>query len=389
LADIFISYSKVDRSLVAKLAAFLQGRGYSVWWDTELVSGDAFRDEIMKQLALARVALVVWTKDSINSDWVRAEAGRAKADGKLIPLKTSDVQYADIPLPFGEMHTEDLAAFDLVRLAVVNQLARPVERPGIMAVATGRVRFQLLSWLGVIGGALTILNQMQGFVRFAEWLQWLLANWYWATHAFWAQLAAAIGVPMPAALSPILTFSAFVGSLIIGARLRPLRYEPLGKPTWKRRLLLIGFKLALTVGHLLLLAYLYPRWIAQDSVWTILILLAGLIAIALIGERHKIHIILSSVILISLWGIVLLVPVLRRLTSINESIAASIFMIVALALLPLLPMIAPIKSVTRRLLQLVVLISVVLGVARLAEWWSAAPRPSNLPNQSASPAGPQ
>ena len=45
----------------------------------------------MKQLAAARAVIVLWTQNSIKSDFVRAEAGRAKADGKLIPVKESDV----------------------------------------------------------------------------------------------------------------------------------------------------------------------------------------------------------------------------------------------------------------------------------------------------------
>ena|SRR2546429_7566191 len=74
----------------------------------------------MKQLVAARAVITIWSPNSIRSDWVRAEAGRAKADGKLIPVKTSELTpvktseltYADIPLPFGEMHTENVASTD-------------------------------------------------------------------------------------------------------------------------------------------------------------------------------------------------------------------------------------------------------------------------------------
>src|SRR5215468_5045188 len=106
MADIFISYSKPDRDKVVLLAAYLESEGWSVWWDTNLAVGDPYRDEIMKQLATARAVIVLWTPTSVKSDFVRAEAGRAKADGKLIPAKDG-VSYGDIPLPFGEMHTED------------------------------------------------------------------------------------------------------------------------------------------------------------------------------------------------------------------------------------------------------------------------------------------
>src|SRR5262249_20475124 len=91
MADIFVSYAKTDRSLASKLVAMLEAEGWSVWWDKTLGAADLYRDEIMKQLASARAVIAIWTPNSIRSDWVRAEAGTAKADGKLIPVKTADV----------------------------------------------------------------------------------------------------------------------------------------------------------------------------------------------------------------------------------------------------------------------------------------------------------
>jgi hypothetical protein len=79
MADIFISYSKADHALALKLSTFLEAEGWSVWWDRSLGAADLYRDEIMKQLAAARAVISIWTPNSIKSDWVRAEAGRAKA----------------------------------------------------------------------------------------------------------------------------------------------------------------------------------------------------------------------------------------------------------------------------------------------------------------------
>ena len=112
MSDIFISYSKSDHALALKLSTFFESEGWTVWWDKSLGAADLYRDEIMKQLVAARAVITIWSPNSIRSDWVRAEAGRAKADGKLIPVKTSELTYADIPLPFGEMHTENVASTD-------------------------------------------------------------------------------------------------------------------------------------------------------------------------------------------------------------------------------------------------------------------------------------
>jgi TIR domain len=70
MADVFISYAKADRTLALKLAAMLEAEGWKTWWDTSLIPGDDFRNEIMTELGRARHA-------SIKSDWVRSEAGRA------------------------------------------------------------------------------------------------------------------------------------------------------------------------------------------------------------------------------------------------------------------------------------------------------------------------
>src|SRR5499426_4362157 len=93
MADIFVSYAKADRSLASKLVAMLEAEGWSVWWDTSLGAADLYRDEIMKQLVSARAVITIWSENSVKSDWVRAEAGAAKKDGKLIPVKSPEVAY--------------------------------------------------------------------------------------------------------------------------------------------------------------------------------------------------------------------------------------------------------------------------------------------------------
>jgi hypothetical protein len=115
MADIFISYAKVDRAVTERLAGQLEARGYSVWWDTALVPGDSFREVIQEELKKARAAIVVWTRGAVKSDWVVSEAGRARARGILIPVRHKDVTADDIPQPFEVLHTvvvTDLAAIE-------------------------------------------------------------------------------------------------------------------------------------------------------------------------------------------------------------------------------------------------------------------------------------
>src|SRR5262245_43193634 len=170
----------------------------------------------MKQLAAARAVITIWSPNSIRSDWVRAEAGRAKADGKLIPVKTPDVAYADIPLPFGEMHTEDLEASQLIRAAVVAQLAKPAVEPSAVALLMKGFKWELLTWFGIVGGALTLFTNLSAVLKLADWARVLVEHWKEWTHAFWMWAFSWSGIHLPPYWTPILSFLLFGTLLTVG-----------------------------------------------------------------------------------------------------------------------------------------------------------------------------
>ena len=74
MADIFVSYSREDRKRVAPLIELLESLGLSVWWDREIKPGDDFEGNIDKAILDARCVVVVWSKHSVKSRWVRNEA---------------------------------------------------------------------------------------------------------------------------------------------------------------------------------------------------------------------------------------------------------------------------------------------------------------------------
>ena len=178
MADVFISYSKSDHALALKLSTFLESEGWTVWWDKSLGAADLYRDEIMKQLVAARAVITIWSPNSIRSDWVRAEAGRAKAGGKLIPVKTPELTYADIPLPFGEMHTENVASTELIRAAIVAQLAKPAVSQSPFWQITSTFKYQILTWIGIVGSAITLFANLSGVLNLADWARELVAHWH-------------------------------------------------------------------------------------------------------------------------------------------------------------------------------------------------------------------
>jgi hypothetical protein len=219
MSDIFISYSKADHALALKLSAFLEAEGWSVWWDKSLGAADLYRDEIMKQLVAARAVITIWTANSVKSDWVRAEAGRAKAEGKLIPVKTSDVAYADIPLPFGEMHTENVGSPDLIRAAIVAQLAQPATPVPKFWQVTSAFKYQVLTWIGIVGSAVTLFANLKGVLDLADWARELVAHWHDWTQMFWGWVFYLIGVKVSKHHASIISFLAFTATLVLGVNL--------------------------------------------------------------------------------------------------------------------------------------------------------------------------
>ena len=130
MTDIFISYTSADRPRVQPLVDALRLQGWSVWWDRTILPGETWDQVIEKALADARCVIVLWSRDSIQSDWVRTEADEAKRRGILVPALLDDV---NIPLAFKRIQAGNLvgwsgalpnAAFDVLARAVSEVLAR-------------------------------------------------------------------------------------------------------------------------------------------------------------------------------------------------------------------------------------------------------------------------
>lgn len=105
MADVFVSYARIDKALVAPLVAALEARGWSVWWDPAIAPGQEFDRLIAAQLAMASAVLVVWTPNSVESRWVRGEARDGADRGILVPVRLGG---ARLPIDFRAFHTIDL-----------------------------------------------------------------------------------------------------------------------------------------------------------------------------------------------------------------------------------------------------------------------------------------
>lgn len=130
MTDIFISYSRNDAATARRFADALEAAGHKVWWDDALRSGDAFDEKIEQALRGAKAVVVLWSKTSVVSRWVRAEATLADRNKILVPVM---IEPCERPIIFELTQTAELShwkgdAADKAWLGFVADIQRLVKK---------------------------------------------------------------------------------------------------------------------------------------------------------------------------------------------------------------------------------------------------------------------
>src|SRR5262249_52747150 len=113
MANVFISYARVDHQVAKALADHLTANKLTEWWDRRLLPGDEFRREIDAQIDAADAVIVMWSDASIKSGYVCDEAQRAKDKDKFIATRLDGFEVENIPVGFRGRQTcpvDDYAA---------------------------------------------------------------------------------------------------------------------------------------------------------------------------------------------------------------------------------------------------------------------------------------
>jgi TolB-like protein/tetratricopeptide (TPR) repeat protein len=84
--SVFLSYAREDKAIASALAQALSAAGLSVWWDALIEGGAAFAKTIEAAIEKSDALVVLWSKASIASDWVRDEAAKGRDLGRLVPI---------------------------------------------------------------------------------------------------------------------------------------------------------------------------------------------------------------------------------------------------------------------------------------------------------------
>lgn len=105
MPDIFISYNRDDREKARLIANALEAEGFSVWWDAALRAGETYDEVTERNLRTAGAVVVLWSKRSASSKWVRAEATVGERSSILVPALIEDCER---PIRFELVQTADL-----------------------------------------------------------------------------------------------------------------------------------------------------------------------------------------------------------------------------------------------------------------------------------------
>ncbi|MGD9800887.1 MAG: SUMF1/EgtB/PvdO family nonheme iron enzyme [Parvularculaceae bacterium] len=105
MPDVFISYNREDRDTARLVASALEAEGLSVWWDAALRAGETYDEVTEQNLRQAGAVVVLWSKRSVNSKWVRAEATVGERSSTLVPVL---IEECERPIRFELVQTADL-----------------------------------------------------------------------------------------------------------------------------------------------------------------------------------------------------------------------------------------------------------------------------------------
>ena len=106
--DVFLSYAHEDLPRIRPLVEALEQRGWSVFWDRVIPPGKTFDSLIEEALEASKCVVVIWSKNSVESRWVRTEAEEGRSRNILIPVLIEDVR---LPLAFRMIQAVDLRSW--------------------------------------------------------------------------------------------------------------------------------------------------------------------------------------------------------------------------------------------------------------------------------------
>jgi hypothetical protein len=275
-------------------------------------------------------------------------------------------------------------------------LAKPEVKRSAAALLTKGFKYELLTWLGIVGGALTLFGNLDAVLKLADWAGVLVQHWKEWTHAFWVWAFGWLGIHLPPYWTPVLSFLLFGVLLAIG---QAFKFNRTTKDQFVDRHDRRSFQLAswrTLVCVILLIASLTPVIVgvvnytftngaiiswekARFSAETYsIILLAKFIAIFItppliivLFAKHRTDAALSVVLMVMFYVIIVATQFRNLNTTIYDDdigVAAGFTGFTMLWILPLILLtVAPAKAISRRLVFLALGLLLLIALNELSK----------------------
>jgi hypothetical protein len=166
MPHIFISYAREDAVAAKALADLLDSEGFEVWWDPAIRIGQEFPDEIEKAIWDSQYVIVLWSRHSVSSEWVRREAELGRKSDKLLPVQMDG---CELPRGFKTLHTIRFDGWapllhELYRtvgggaFAIPSHAVHSARRVPADDIPEPKPRNTKTMWLLIIGAALSLMG---------------------------------------------------------------------------------------------------------------------------------------------------------------------------------------------------------------------------------------
>jgi hypothetical protein len=161
MADVFLSYSSRDRAAAQRVQEALTACGIDVFWDQATPPGQDWDTWIRSKLASCKVAIVLWSRESVKSDNVRHEALVARKAKKLLPAMIDSIEPEDLPMGLYVVQATNMTDWRNPDSAGLARLVAEVENrvgrrtPGAIQ-ATASQPQRKMNWVGLAVGVVLV-----------------------------------------------------------------------------------------------------------------------------------------------------------------------------------------------------------------------------------------
>lgn len=128
--------------------------------------GKPFSEVIEQELAAARCVIVLWSTESVKSQWVQNEATEGAARGILVPALIDDVR---LPLEFRRLHTANLAGGTGELEDLLSSVAALVTAPGASVNIPPAPVIDPPAWMGFRSIAVAAIVLLSIVISIAIW----------------------------------------------------------------------------------------------------------------------------------------------------------------------------------------------------------------------------